>query len=1483
MPLSPPSLYGQGDEFSPNDEPDVAKVVDCPQSRPSSVGRRIDIQLSGAPYTWNAYQSSSPTKIVGCEELRISSVAIGAEHTVMLTEEGAIHALGHNAHGQLAHPMEKDVSSIPLPIPFSGRVVRTIECGWHHSAAITTDSKLFCWGLASSGQCGTGLQTEHYTTPQHVKFQTDPADNRPKDVLCQGEKQVIQVTCGRTHTMAVTSDGKAYSWGSGNQLGLGDDNLTKNAPSQILAFENHTTINLEAGEFHSLAIVCQKESLSKYNANWQANSEYEVWSWGMNDVGQLGQGNWESTSVPKKIKPLQSIRVVGLAAGSRHSVARTCLGHVYTWGLNDQHQLGRLTKNTSGQAACSNIPENVRFYEDKGIVSIKAAISCTILLGSSGTGDFSTVYFMGPKYSRYLRPDTKNTNAPSANVEASNLGLQKEHDDFLPKQLTNIGHVGFVRCITAGGDTCGLLSHDKGLGAAIVLLLRELASSEVTFVNKLRNNLRDFLVPLASKVRNGNQGVTLDGTEPTLFELVSCYSEVWHQSCTLVTQFTNSSNLGYYYEVLNTLEIVKPDELFIRFITTMSNAVATAVIGPFSVAMKHSQDGEKIKAMFDLPIKRMEQYEILFRRLSSLLLSDASSSMGALSLANAWEKCIAFYKREVESAKRTCSFWLEFPHAWKRFGKAEHRLILHSKSVRLQPSKANFLSGSPWIVLVNHALIVSQVFSDKEYPLSTLWIEDVNNDSSNNLTIRLSWPGSAPIMEFIAASPDDKSTWINALLSAINGCVESINENGIPEVVSPGPRTIYSEYNLSIKELETRSARIRILNHSIYKDAEYHGDVFRGKMTGTGAVLCDDGRIYKGSFVEGFCEGYVEMTSPIGPTDQRLAKGSWKNGKMSGVGIVFYHNNHIYFGNWENGVRDGHGTLVSDGQDRYVGSWKAGERHGYGVWYDGRRGNTHLGLWHGGERHGFGIVVSNGLYYEGVFLSNRFSGRGILISEDDTTYDGEFTSECVLHGKGRLTYPSGDYIEGHFKGEWQNKSGIQITGTFVQASKQPKRNNKLPFQGMNIDFSDSRGEIAAMTSHLRPPRVPMEKRWIPIYEASSKALTNLPEHDVTGLSSIEQRKQILTMFHTPKHPLNQMVIQLYDAYCASYGTSTCHRRLLSDAVVELKTLIDRVEASIQQNMPEFNGCFIDDEGSIEDNATCKSYDSKFLKNQILEDLYELLQNLYWKNFAVEEGIYAKCIAGLNEESDQSLLNLLGVKKEFWLVDIESPIKKTPFQTPFRRQSLRIGDNFEKNRDLETSFELLNPVTTSPTHFGAKIDVRDVADSFLEVFIGSPSRSEMTSTPRHDAASPSSVLNGSISFETGASQTGVPKHTSVSMRAMRDELVDEDNSCPYIVPIRILRSLPRVHTADGKVAVLASVFVEMRKAVSDYTKNDEQLASLDEILPVFLFLLVRARIPFLRSEMQFMFDFIDFDNAPGETQFSLTTLRASFYQLLQEGQ
>ena len=57
--------------------------------------------------------------------------------------------------------------------------------------------------------------------------------------------------------------------------------------------------------------------------------------------------------------------------------------------------------------------------------------------------------------------------------------------------------------------------------------------------------------------------------------------------------------------------------------------------------------------------------------------------------------------------------------------------------------------------------------------------------------------------------------------------------------------------------------------------------------------------------------------------------------------------------------------------------------------------------------------------------------------------------------------------------------------------------------------------------------------------------------------------------------------------------------------------------------------------------------------------------------------------------------------------------------------------------------------------------------------------------------------------------------------------------------------------------------------------------MDDLLPVFLFVLVRAGVPHLRSELQYLFDFTDFDTITGEREIMLTTLRAGFFQLLQE--
>ncbi|KAG5833176.1 hypothetical protein ANANG_G00273090 [Anguilla anguilla] len=57
-------------------------------------------------------------------------------------------------------------------------------------------------------------------------------------------------------------------------------------------------------------------------------------------------------------------------------------------------------------------------------------------------------------------------------------------------------------------------------------------------------------------------------------------------------------------------------------------------------------------------------------------------------------------------------------------------------------------------------------------------------------------------------------------------------------------------------------------------------------------------------------------------------------------------------------------------------------------------------------------------------------GTGILLSEDDTAFEGEFSEDWTLSGKGTLTMPNGDYFEGTFSGVWG--TGLKVSGSYYK-------------------------------------------------------------------------------------------------------------------------------------------------------------------------------------------------------------------------------------------------------------------------------------------------------------------------------------------------------------------------------------------------------------------------------------------------------------------
>ncbi|XP_024027320.1 ultraviolet-B receptor UVR8 isoform X1 [Morus notabilis] len=123
----------------------------------------------------------SPVCVSSLLGIRIESVAAGLWHTVCVSSDGDVYAFGGNQFGQLGTGAEQ-AETLPrlLDAPsLESTQAKSISCGARHSAIITEDGKVFCWGWNKYGQLGLGDVIDR-NTPSEVVI----AGCVPKKVAC---------------------------------------------------------------------------------------------------------------------------------------------------------------------------------------------------------------------------------------------------------------------------------------------------------------------------------------------------------------------------------------------------------------------------------------------------------------------------------------------------------------------------------------------------------------------------------------------------------------------------------------------------------------------------------------------------------------------------------------------------------------------------------------------------------------------------------------------------------------------------------------------------------------------------------------------------------------------------------------------------------------------------------------------------------------------------------------------------------------------------------------------------------------------------------------------------------------------------------------------------------------------------------------------------------------------------------------------------
>ncbi|GMP23133.1 hypothetical protein CsSME_00000846 [Camellia sinensis var. sinensis] len=100
----------------------------------------------------------SPICVSSLLGIQIEGVAAGLWHTVCISADGDVYSFGGNQFGQLGTGTDQ-AETLPrlLDAPsLENNHAKIVSCGARHSAVVTDDGKVFCWGWNKYGQLGLG-------------------------------------------------------------------------------------------------------------------------------------------------------------------------------------------------------------------------------------------------------------------------------------------------------------------------------------------------------------------------------------------------------------------------------------------------------------------------------------------------------------------------------------------------------------------------------------------------------------------------------------------------------------------------------------------------------------------------------------------------------------------------------------------------------------------------------------------------------------------------------------------------------------------------------------------------------------------------------------------------------------------------------------------------------------------------------------------------------------------------------------------------------------------------------------------------------------------------------------------------------------------------------------------------------------------------------------------------------------------------------
>ena len=286
----------------------------------SSIDHSVCLDIEGFVYTFGSNKSGQlgndrlhghthePQKVSSIP--RIIQISCGRNFTMCLCESRNLYSFGINTKGQLGLSV-RDNCSTPTQITSLGDI-DFFECGSTFTICKTFNEDVFAWGCNQEGQLGV--------KSENAQFEPIKCEDWPSNI--------VDIKCGSSHTLVLTSNQEVYSCGSNSygQLGRVIPSTSKLEKIESLC----EIMRIDCGFFHSMCI----------------NNNRDFFVFGDNFYGQLGLQD-SKKEVPVQHPSLSN--VIDISSKGCHTLVKTGTNEIYAFGNNKHSQLGKACSDYQGK------------------------------------------------------------------------------------------------------------------------------------------------------------------------------------------------------------------------------------------------------------------------------------------------------------------------------------------------------------------------------------------------------------------------------------------------------------------------------------------------------------------------------------------------------------------------------------------------------------------------------------------------------------------------------------------------------------------------------------------------------------------------------------------------------------------------------------------------------------------------------------------------------------------------------------------------------------------------------------------------------------------------------------------------------------------------------------------------------------------------------------------------------------------------------